>query len=79
MPNRPVGRSSKLGAWELAVRYSTLDLADGTVSGGEIDSVNVTLNWLLNAATRLMASYVDGDAGDGGSLDALLVRFQIEF
>lgn len=53
------------GAWELAVRYSTLDLnylenalpAAGSVRGGEQDIFSVGLNWYVNNGVTLQAAY----------------------
>ena len=39
---RPEG---KYGAWEVAVRYSTLDLNDRDVTGGEQTNTSLALNW----------------------------------
>lgn len=53
------------GAWELGVRYSTIDLnhrenetvALGGVRGGEQEILSVGLNWYLNNAVMLQATY----------------------
>lgn len=57
-----------IGAWELAARYSTLDLNHnaglagtplplGGIRGGQQDIVTVGLNWYPNQTVRFMASY----------------------
>jgi phosphate-selective porin OprO/OprP len=45
------------GAWELATRYSAVDLNDGTYEGGEMSNVTVALNWYLNKNVRIMGDY----------------------
>jgi len=45
------------GAFELATRYSAVDLDDGTFHGGEASNVTVAANWYFNSNFRLMADY----------------------
>jgi phosphate-selective porin OprO/OprP len=54
----------KWGAVEVAVRYSTLDLDDGSVSGGEASDWTVGLNWYVRENLRLMFDYVHVDASN---------------
>ncbi len=37
-----------IGAWELAGRWSSVDLTDGTVDGGEMDILSAGINWWLS-------------------------------
>lgn len=56
----PVARSvteGGRGAWELAGRYSTLDLDDGLVEGGEMDVFSLGLNWWLTRSSQLGLNY----------------------
>jgi phosphate-selective porin OprO/OprP len=50
-------KNGGLGAWELATRYSAVDLNDGSFEGGEMSNVTVALNWYFNKNMRLMADY----------------------
>ncbi|MEO5355622.1 MAG: porin, partial [Magnetococcus sp. XQGC-1] len=56
----PVHPSDKLGAFELALRYSTLDLNDeqASIKGGEADNITVALNWYVNNNIILRANYI---------------------
>jgi phosphate-selective porin OprO/OprP len=67
------------GAWEVALRYSTLDLSDAGVAGGEQDDVTAALNWYLNPVTRLMLNVVRADVENVGEGDVVLVRWAIDF
>ena len=56
----PVARSvyqGGWGAWELAARYSTLDLTDGAIDGGEMDIWSVGLNWWLTPYFQANMNY----------------------
>jgi phosphate-selective porin OprO/OprP len=68
-----------LGAWELAARYSNLNLDDSPVCGGELDTCNLGVNWHLNPNVRAMFDYVMADLEDIGDADAFMMRFQVDF
>jgi phosphate-selective porin OprO/OprP len=58
-PAKPFSfRNGTWGAWELATRYSTVDLNDGTFHGGELSNTTVALNWYFNSNVRLMADWI---------------------
>jgi len=72
------------GAWQLAARYSRVDLNGGTTRGGEEENVTFGINWYLNPMTRLTFNYANGDmirgtGGDGGEVNVYQMRFQVEF
>lgn len=70
------------GAWEVALRYSWLDLNDGPVRGGEMTDWTLALNWYVNANTRIMLNYIiaepENDLYDG-EVEIFQTRFQVDF
>ncbi|MGI8739085.1 MAG: OprO/OprP family phosphate-selective porin [Gammaproteobacteria bacterium] len=47
------------GAWQVALRYSTIDLTDDGIDGGKQDNVGVALNWYPNYYVRFSANYIE--------------------
>jgi phosphate-selective porin OprO/OprP len=70
------------GAWELAYRFSYLDLDDADITGGNVTDHTIGLNWYLNPYTRLMFNYVNSDTrrnGIDGNISIFEMRAQIDF
>ncbi len=67
------------GAWEIAVRASSLNLNDAAIHGGEQDNLTLAVNWHLNPATRLMINWVNADISTLGTANFFLVRWQVDF
>lgn len=64
-PSKPFDlNSGGWGAWELATRYSTIDLTDGTFHGGKENNWSFGVNWYPNNFVRVLADYVRYDAKD---------------
>ncbi len=78
-PNRPWGKGGGKGAWEAVIRFSTLDLTDAGIAGGEQDDVTLGLNWYPNPATRLMLNFVAADVDGVGDANFVLMRWQVDF
>ncbi|MEM7583726.1 MAG: porin [Acidobacteriota bacterium] len=78
-PKDSWGKEGGKGAWEIAFRYSTIDLNDGGVTGGEMDDWTLGLNWYPNPATRLLINWVHADVDQVGEADFFLVRWQVDF
>ena len=79
----------KWGAWEVAARYSYLDLNDGShgLKGGRQQDITLGINWHLYSNVKLMTNYVhaivmDTGAKNGserGHANIFQMRAQIEF
>lgn len=72
------------GAFELAARYSTIDLTDVGINGGEEDNFTAALNWYPNANLRIMFNYVnvldvEGGPFNGNEPDAFQIRAQVDW
>ena len=91
-PKHPLGKGG-MGAWELGLRYSELDLSDwdDVASGigapgshaGKLESVTLGLNWYATDNVRFMLNYVAEDASYGAGVSdepqALQFRAQIDW
>ncbi|MSR62083.1 MAG: hypothetical protein EXS08_06540 [Planctomycetes bacterium] len=77
-----LGETHGLGAWELAARYSALDLTDGAVDAGELHDVTLGVNWYLNPNTKVMTNYVVAEldpAGGGDEGTTNILEFRVQF
>ncbi len=77
-PNANFGDGG-IGALELAVRYSGLNLEDAKIAGGELSDITVGLNWHLNPHSRVMVNYIRADLKDAGIANILSTRLQVDF
>ena len=83
------------GAWEVALRYSQLDLSETPSTallpinpavqvGGEIRNLTIGINWHLNDFTRFMFNYVNSELEDGSTnvtneANLYLLRLQVDW
>lgn len=70
------------GAWEMAVRHSTLNLNDDTINGGKASNTTIGVNWYTTKKTRFSMNYifVKTDVNNiYGNPKILQFRAQIDF
>ncbi len=82
-PKSIVGKGG-IGAWQLAMRFSSVDLNDADITGGDAQNFSLGLNWFATNNIRMSANYinvldVNGGAGDGDEPEAFQMRAQVEF
>ena len=68
-----------LGAFELAFRWSRLDLTDKDVDGGELTDFTVGLNWYATHATRIMFNGIVATRKGFKPVGIFQVRLQLAF
>lgn len=91
-PNKTIDQGGA-GAWELALRFSEIDLTDGDlvlrnkvltpeINGGNQRDLTFALNWYLNTFLRASANYVkvlDIDGGSFNDKDLNALQFRLQF
>ena len=50
--------STECGAWEIAARYSAVNLNDDHVYGGRENNVTLGLNWFVNENVQIKFNYI---------------------
>ena len=74
--------SKRSGAWELAARYSRVNLNDASVLGGSEHNLTLGLNWYACKNARVMVNYIRVSSDRRGVSDdprILEVRLQLSF
>jgi len=89
VPENPFGSSGGRGAWEVAGRWSFIDLNDANILGGRLNDVTLGLNWYLNKFTKFQFNYIHAFLGsssaatgplvNGSSADIFAFRAQVDF
>ena len=55
-----------MGAWEIAGRYSYLNLNDKAIQGGTITDYTLGLNWYLNPYVKFVVNYIHASSNFSG-------------
>ncbi len=58
IPRSHFSRGGGWGAWEIAGRWSYLDVTDRTIIGGEMQNMTVGLNWYTNPYCKMAFNYI---------------------
>jgi phosphate-selective porin OprO/OprP len=91
--NTPEGRCIGSGAWEIAARWSYVDLADGATGlvfpgpfdlAGEENNFTLGVNWYWNPHARMMCNYIHvwedyESIAEAPELDILALRWQVDY
>jgi phosphate-selective porin OprO/OprP len=72
------------GAWEVGLRFSSLNLNSHNIDGGHEQNFTVGLNWFVNPVVRISTNYVkvlsvEGGKHDGETPDLVQGRVQVAF
>lgn len=71
------------GAWELAIRFSHVDLNNGGITGGRLSDMSFGVNWYLNPYFRITSNYIHAyqyaTAGRSGPADFWGIRLNYDF
>jgi len=76
----PVARTVQQGgkgAWEIAARFSNIDLTDAAIDGGDMDIMSLGVNWWLTPTFLVNANYryiTLNRSGFESNSDGLLMR-----
>jgi phosphate-selective porin OprO/OprP len=57
IPNQSFGKGGA-GAWEVAARFSHIDLTDDAIIGGRMDNLTFGVNWFINPYVKWEFNYV---------------------
>lgn len=68
IPSSNMGNGG-VGAWELGIRFSTINLNDQDVFGGKADSFTLGVNWFATTTIRFSANYIHVSDLNAGPLE----------
>jgi phosphate-selective porin OprO/OprP len=76
-----------MGAWQIAARYSYLDLTDENVLGGVGSNFTFGLNWFWTPFSKVQVNYINGEIDQhanvggftSGNYHIFGTRFMVDF
>ncbi|QPJ65404.1 MAG: porin [Candidatus Nitrohelix vancouverensis] len=81
VPNKNFGDGGP-GAWEVAFRYSFIDLNDRPITGGQQENYGASVNWYVNPKIRFQLNYQHANTdpiADNLNLNIIQARAQVFF
>ncbi len=80
IPRRNFGGGG-MGAWEIAFRWSRIDLSDANIDGGVLNDLTAGVNWYLNARAKFQLNYIHAflERPDTVNSDANIVAVRTQF
>jgi phosphate-selective porin OprO/OprP len=80
VPTTPLPNEPASGLWQLGLRYDSMDLDDGAVEGGQMDTWTAGVNWYWRSNFKFMLNYVMVDSERRGvSDDPNIVEARAQF
>lgn len=80
-PNRICEKGGGSGAWELGLRYTSLDFSEATAADQTMDDITAGVNWYPNAFTKVQLNVIQSQL-ERGTLDEdaiiTMLRFQFD-
>ncbi len=70
--------ADKCGAWEIAARYSFVNLNDQDITGGSQHNATVGLNWFVNENVRLAANYIRANIRPTSAIKPVVAKRQLD-
>jgi len=70
--------ADKCGAWEIAARYSFVNLNDQDINGGSEHNATVGLNWFVNDNVRLAANYIRANIRPTSAIKPAVAKRQLD-
>ena len=71
------------GAWEVALRFSNIDLNDADIRGGVMNNLTGGLNWYCNPYCKVVLNYIhswrESPGGVDSEMNAFALRTQMDF
>jgi phosphate-selective porin OprO/OprP len=79
-PTTPLPDEPGRGMWQVGLRYDTLDLNDGLVQGGKLNTWTAGVNWYWRSNFKFMLNYVKANSTKAGiSDDPSIIEARAQF